>query len=270
MRIHHGVFRISGNLMRPNREIKRIARAHLNGHYMTVVPSQLIVSLLPSLILLPFSLLLPNTRSITQSLLYLLAYLIVMLLSVVLSAGYQFMHLNIARKKPYSFKDLIRGFQVRPDSYIVTALLLFLISLPFLLAMAASLAIPIVLRMTYENPYVLIPGILIYIAVLVIWIAFLLRYALFLPILADDPNQRARDVLKKSRRMMTGHRKQLFLLLLSFIGWYLLGLLSMAVGFLWIYPYVWQSITVFYQELSGELLPVQEVPSPGQSSLAQP
>ncbi len=256
--------------MRPNREIKRIARAHLNGHYMTVVPSQLIVSLLPSLILLPFSLLLPNTRSITQSLLFLLAYVIVLLLSVILSAGYLFLHLNIARRKPYGFKDLIRGFQVRPDSYIITTLLLALISLPFAAACAAALAVPIVLRTLYGNPYILIPGILIYIAILIIWIIFLLRYALFLPLLVDDPHQRARDVLKKSRLMMTGHRKQLFLLLLSFIGWYLLGLLSMAVGFLWIYPYVWQSIIVFYQDLSGELLTEQDAPSSGQSSFAQP
>ena len=115
---------------------------------------------------------------------------------------------------------------------------------------------------------VMLFGILIYLAVLIFWITILLRYALFLPLLVDDPDQRARNVLKKSRLMMTGHRKQLFLLLLSFIGWYLLGLLSMAVGFLWIYPYIWQSIIVFYQELSGELQTEQI--SPDQLSLAQP
>lgn len=235
---------------------------------MTVVPSQLLVSLLPSLILLPFSLLLPNTKSITQNLIFLLAYLIVLLLSVVLSAGYVFLHLNIARRRPYGFRDLIRGFQVRPDSYIVTALLLVLISLPFLICAAAAVAVPIILRTIYGTPYLLIPGILLYLVVLIVWISVLLRYALFLPLLVDDPNQKALDALKKSRRMMTGHRKQLFLLMLSFIGWYLLGLLSMAVGFLWIYPYIWQSIIVFYQELSGELQTEQI--SPDQLSLAQP
>ena len=235
---------------------------------MTVVPSQLLVSLLPSLILLPISLLLPNTKSITQNLIFLLAYLIVLLLSVVLSAGYVFLHLNIARRRPYGFRDLIRGFQVRPDSYIVTALLLVLISLPFLICAAAAVAVPIILRTIYGTPYLLIPGILLYLVVLIVWISVLLRYALFLPLLVDDPNQKALDALKKSRRMMTGHRKQLFLLMLSFIGWYLLGLLSMAVGFLWIYPYIWQSIIVFYQELSGELQTEQI--SPDQLSLAQP
>lgn len=239
--------------MKPNREIKRIARAHLNGHYMTLVPAQLLVSLLPSLILLPFSSLLPSTGTIFQRLIFLGAYLMILLLSSVLYAGYCFLHLNIARRRPYSLKNLIRSFQVRPDSVLLTSLLFALMILPFLLAAGTVLGIFIFLYNRNQAPFLLLLGILSFLVIFLFMIAFALRYALFLPLLADNPNQRARDVLKKSRRMMQGHRKQLFLLLLSFIGWYFLGLLSLAVGFLWIYPYLYQSLVVFYQELSGEL-----------------
>ena len=244
--------------MTPNREIKRIARENLNGHYMNFVPAQLIVSLLPSLVLLPFSLLLPGTMSLLQSLIFLLAYIIVFLLSVVLSAGYLFLHLCVARQKAYRFADLFRCFRERPDSYLLGTLLLLLYLLPFILAAALVLGLSIVFGSQTENPLLIVLGVIVYIVILIFMIMFSLYYAMYLPILVDDPNQSVRAALKESRRIMTGRRKQLFLLYLSFIGWYLLGLLSLAIGFLWIYPYILQSFVVFYQDASG------------QSSFAQP
>ena len=43
-----------------------------------------------------------------------------------------------------------------------------------------------------------------------------------------------------------------FLLELSFIGWSLLGLLTLGIGLLWILPYITQTNTQFYLDLTQQ------------------
>ena len=56
-------------------------------------------------------------------------------------------------------------------------------------------------------------------------------------ILADNPKLGADNAITLSRRMMDGSKADLFVLELSFIGWYLLGILALGVGILFVYPY---------------------------------
>ncbi len=56
-------------------------------------------------------------------------------------------------------------------------------------------------------------------------------------ILADNPNLGADNAITLSRRMMDGNKFPLFVLELSFLGWYLLGLLALGVGILFVNPY---------------------------------
>ena len=53
--------------------------------------------------------------------------------------------------------------------------------------------------------------------------------------------------------MMQGHKMDLFLLDLSFLGWAILCLLTLGIGFLFLSPY-WQTTRAkFYEELlAGE------------------
>ena len=60
-----------------------------------------------------------------------------------------------------------------------------------------------------------------------------LRYALAYYILLDQPRYRAGEALDASKDLMVGHRWTFFVLLLSFLGWFLLGsLLCSAAGLL--------------------------------------
>ena len=52
--------------------------------------------------------------------------------------------------------------------------------------------------------------------------------------------------------MMQGHKWRLFVLDLSFIGWFLLGILSLGIGFLWIEPFFYATHVKFYNELLRE------------------
>ncbi len=46
---------------------------------------------------------------------------------------------------------------------------------------------------------------------------------------------------------------KLFLLMLSFIGWFLLSILTFCIGLLWVGPYMYQSMAAFYEDLKEEV-----------------
>jgi uncharacterized membrane protein len=74
-------------------------------------------------------------------------------------------------------------------------------------------------------------------------------YSMAYYILHDNPGMSTLDALKKSQIMMKGYKFKLFLLYLSFIGWFLLSLLTLHIALLWIYPYMCLSVANFYENL---------------------
>lgn len=48
---------------------------------------------------------------------------------------------------------------------------------------------------------------------------------------------------------MNGYKRKLFLLDLSFIGWHILAILSLGIGYLWLIPYIYTTKAVFYENL---------------------
>ena len=76
-------------------------------------------------------------------------------------------------------------------------------------------------------------------------------YALAPYIKQDDMgrNRGANAYITKSREMMDGYKGQLFLLDLSFIGWYLVGALCLGIGVFFVYPYHQVARANFYEEL---------------------
>lgn len=56
-------------------------------------------------------------------------------------------------------------------------------------------------------------------------------------ILADNPNIGANRAIELSNNMTRGHKFDMFVLDLSFLGWYLLGLLAFFIGGLFVAPY---------------------------------
>lgn len=68
----------------------------------------------------------------------------------------------------------------------------------------------------------------------------------------DHPEYDWRQCLSESAAMMNDHKLDLFLLDLSFIGWYLLGSLCFGLGTLWVAPYHKAAKAQFYAELCKE------------------
>lgn len=69
-------------------------------------------------------------------------------------------------------------------------------------------------------------------------------------IMAENPNMTPREALNASEDLMYGHKAELFILELSFIGWGLLSVLTLGIGSLWLTPYIQASHAAFYRSLS--------------------
>ena len=77
-------------------------------------------------------------------------------------------------------------------------------------------------------------------------------YAMACYIAVDNPDYDWKACIDASKEMMNGHKMELFLLDLSFIGWYLLGCIACGIGTLWVVPYHQAAHTVFYRNLIND------------------
>ena len=88
--------------------------------------------------------------------------------------------------------------------------------------------------------FFLIPGIIL-----------ALCYAILPYVLKDNPELSAIEAMKKTRQMMKGHKFDYFWLCLSFIGWLLLGILTVGIGYIWLIPYMQTTIGAFYDDVKN-------------------
>lgn len=75
----------------------------------------------------------------------------------------------------------------------------------------------------------------------------------------DHPELGPKQAITQSRKLMNGKKGKYFLMILSFIGWGILGVITLGIGFLWIVPYYTAALASFYEglhkrEQSKELL----------------
>lgn len=80
-------------------------------------------------------------------------------------------------------------------------------------------------------------------------------YSMSMYILQDEKDKSWDYCHEKSMKMMEGHKMELFILDLSFLGWYIVGAICFGVGILWVLPYHAATRMNFYLSLKGEFAP---------------
>lgn len=179
---------------------------------------------------------------------------IVTLLSMVLSTGYNYMLLNMARGREYRFGNLIYMFKKGSDGVLSAALIVSLIDtvlmIPFyyLANMTAPAAETMEAILEWSRPIMYSA-----LAATVLGVIVKLPFAMAFYILADNPQMRGTEALKKSASLMKGHMVQYLILQISFIPLMFLSILFMYVGLLWVMPYIYATNTIFYMDVTGEL-----------------
>ena len=71
-------------------------------------------------------------------------------------------------------------------------------------------------------------------------------------ILKDYPELKNNAAIELSMAMMKGHKFDYFCLILSFIGWILLGILTLGIGLLWVSPYIATASAHFYEHVKED------------------
>lgn len=76
-----------------------------------------------------------------------------------------------------------------------------------------------------------------------------LAYSMYPYVLRDEPDLSVWQTLKKSEAIMKGYKGKLFLMYLSFVGWFILGAFTFGILYIWLTPYVMTSTVRFYDDV---------------------
>lgn len=155
--------------------------------------------------------------------------LVLFILALPLTWGYQTLFLGAVRGGEVTAKDMFEGYNKELFSRVLTTTLLYYVYV-FLWSLL-----------------LLIPGCI-----------KAYSYAMTPFILKDNPEMKNNAAIEESMRMMDGHKLELFLLDLSFIGWAILSILTCCIGFLWLTPYMNMARVNFYEDLKKASVEVKE------------
>jgi uncharacterized membrane protein len=148
-----------------------------------------------------------------------------------------------------NIKDFIAPFRNQPDRYIISNFLLFGIEL-----VASIPAIGGVALIYFFDPSPLwILSIVLILISLVLLIIIMINFKFVFYLLLDDEELSIKDAFHQTYQMMHSHRGRLLYMELSFMGMYLLGILSLGIGLFWIEPYINQTTVLLYLNIRGEL-----------------
>ena len=68
---------------------------------------------------------------------------------------------------------------------------------------------------------------------------------------ADNPEAKTMDIVKRAWAITKGHKMELFVLGLSFIGWAFVAGLTFGILYIWLIPYISVTYALFYEEIKN-------------------
>lgn len=229
-------------------ELKSGAKAVLLGCYGQPMLATSMYILLPTAILSVF-----RTVGAAGSIMYYAALAVTLIIQSILSAGLCVLSLQLARNHVASFSMLFFPFKYTDKFFFLALICTMFTYVPLLPAF-------ILFSVNYEA--IMAAGtmdggtaILFFVlfalgAVASIYLTISMSMAYF--IMADKPDEGVLNCVKKSFELMKGNCLRMLYLQLSFLGWELLGMLSLGLGYLWVLPYYYQTMAGFYRKLLGE------------------
>lgn len=213
--------------MKSNAQLKTLARENLAGNWLTAIIVSVVAWLITSALtggsgretaeyVMRNGELIKTVVNQTDSnfLFSLLSFIIGGPINFGLAAFY----LKLARHQKAAFAELFSGFQYFWKNFVLNFFIIIFTILWFLL--------------------LIIPGIIAS-----------LRYSMAYYIMNDNPGLKPLEAIEQSKKMMYGNKGRLFYLWLSFIGWFLIGILTLGIGLLFLLPYFNATITNFYEDI---------------------
>lgn len=195
--------------------LKRNAKDQLRGKWGLAIAALIIFTIIPSIII--------SIGSVAESqAIMAIGAIIAVIIMGPLMYGLCAFILNMVRGNNAQISDIFAGFN---GKVFVKAFIIMLLS-----GIATSIGFCILI----------VPGIIL---------SLMFSQSFF--ILVDNNDMSAIDCMKASCQIMNGNKMYLFVLMLSFIGWYIVGSITCGIGFLWIYPYYNITLGNFYEQVKG-------------------
>ncbi len=79
-----------------------------------------------------------------------------------------------------------------------------------------------------------------------------LSYSMVPFVLKDNPELSFNAAIERSMAMMEGHKWEYFCLILTFIGWFLLLIITAGIASLWVTPYMSATFANYYEAVKAE------------------
>lgn len=126
--------------------------------------------------------------------------------------------LKLSRHEPAEFSEIFTGFSLFKTNFILNLLIVLFTVLWTLL--------------------LIIPGIIASI-----------KYSMSYYILNDNPEIGGLEAIRRSKEMMDGHKMRFFQFWMSFLGWFILGVVTFGLGMIYAVPYYRAAKANFYLDL---------------------
>ncbi|MDM5190924.1 DUF975 family protein [Bacillus sp. DX4.1] len=201
--------------------LKRQALDALKGKWLLAVGATLLIAILVFVGQAAVTFSFAAVWSLKEAKESLTVEIVSMLIIGPLTLGAYYLALNAARRHEVRIGHIFRWFQ--DGNKFIKSFLTYLLIMVYLFLWTLLLIIPgIIKSFSYSMTYF---------------------------ILNDHPEYSMNQAITESRRMMDGHKMDYFLLCLSFIGWFLLSVITLGIGFLWLAPYFYTTTAEFYEEI---------------------
>ena len=174
---------------------------------------------------------------------------ILQLLLSLFYAGASLHFMKQLRGEKGNFTDLIAPLKMHPDRFLIVGLIqiavgFVLFSPVFFSGFIAGESVTPRALFLFDCIWLLIGSLL--------FLAVRAAFAMSTYLLLDHPDMEALPAIRTSLDMMKGQKIRFVLLLLSFIGYFMICAVTFGVGLVWVLPYLITSVAQFYLDLKKE------------------
>lgn len=203
------------------KELKENVKEMIKGNKWYLIKPLLLTTVALTLFMIVVMLIasLFKPSNLAMEIVFSITMAIVIVCSLSLSFGYAYYCLSFVRETKIGMKEMIQ-YSIKNIHYAI--ILSLLVSFFELLG----------------SVLLVVPGIIVS-----------LGLYFYREVFYDNQELTIWENIKKSWLITKGHKLELFLLDLSFIGWILLSALTLGILYIWIMPYMVISFTLFYIKL---------------------
>lgn len=185
------------------------------------------------------------------------SYLLVLIVEALFLPGFIKMAMNASKNKKVKIDDFFsetESFFKYLGVILLVALMLFVLGLLEAIAFRSLVAI-----MFFNNDiniglsiFLIALGVILIAAILLVLLYLAISFSQVLFILVDKPKLSIKEILSESFDMMENYIIEYFILIISFIGWLILGIFTFGILYIWVIPYMMLTLVYFYEHVKKD------------------